>query len=241
MSNSETWGLEVRGLDEMLRELETMAKRAVPYAARESLTSLAFAGRAIWQSEMASSLTLRNKWTQRRALVERARGSRMAEMEAVLGHTEDYVRRLEFGIGERAKRGGVAIPSETAAGQAKGSLSGGRRRAVRKSLIIRQLGKIKRQSSGMPRKARNARAVRQAIKDGSRLAYLEFSKRRGIYRVMGGRKKPTVLKLYDLTRPSVPLPRIPTLQRSIDQALLRAPTIALAAVMRQLERHRIGS
>src|SRR5262245_39578865 len=127
--------IEFRGLDEMQRELERIAKRAVPYAARETLNGLAFAGRRIWQDEMASSLTLRNAFTQRRALVERATGSRMTDMQATLGHTEDYMRRLELGQGERAKRTGLPIPTETAAGQAKGSLPGGRKRAVRRALV----------------------------------------------------------------------------------------------------------
>lgn len=225
-----------RGLDELQRELEVLAKRSVPYAARETLNGLAFAGRKIWQDQMASSLTLRNPFTQRRALVERASGTRMASMQATLGHTEDYMRRLEYGIGERARRGGLAIPTEAAAGQAKGSLPAGRKRAVRPSLVIRVLGKVKRQSGSMPRKARNARAVRQALKDGTRLAYLELDRRRGIYKIMGGRKRPTIRKLYDLSRRAVPLPRIPTLQRTLDLALLQGPAIALRALQTQLNR-----
>ena len=228
--------IELRGLDELQRELEHLAKRAVPYAARETLNGLAFAGRKIWQGEMASSLTLRNAWTQRRALVERATGSRMSDMQASLGHTEDYMRRLEFGIGERARRGGVPIPTETAAGQAKGSLPSGRKRAVRKSLILRAIGKVKRQPKSLSRKARNARAVSEAIRSGTRIAYLEMARKRGIYKIMGGRKKPKVLKLYDLTRPAVPLPRNPTLQRTLALALLQGPTIGLAAIQRQLDR-----
>lgn len=228
--------LQIRGLDELQKQLETLSKRAVPYAARQTLNSIAFAGRAIWQREMASSLTLRNAFTTRRALVSQVTGFRISEMEAVLGHTEDYMRRLEIGEGERAKRSGVPIPTEVAAGQAKGSLKAGRRRAVRRSLIIRVLGKIKRPPGSLPRKARNARAVRQAIKDGTRLAYLELDRRRGIYRVTGSRKRPQIRKLYDLSRHAVPLPRIPTLQRTIDAALLQAPTLAQAAIQRQLDR-----
>lgn len=232
--------IELRGLDEMQRQLETMAKRAVPYAARETLNRLAFAGRAIWQGEMQSSLTLRNAFTTRRVLVERASGTRLREMEAILGHTEDYVRRLEFGIGERARRGGVAIPTEHAAGQAEKTLRAGRKRAVKKALIIRVLGKVKRQSKSLPRRVRNARAVQQAIRSGQRLAYLETDKRRGIYRIIGGRKRPRIRKLYDLTRRAVPLPRIPTLQRTLDATLLQAPTLAYQALARQLDRYGIG-
>jgi hypothetical protein len=228
--------IEIRGLDEMQAELEQLAKRSIPYAARETLNSLAFAGRKIWQEQLASSLTLRNAFTQRRALVERASGSRMPQMEAILGHTEDYMRRLEYGIGERAKRGGVPIPTETAAGQAKGTLRSGRKRPVRKALIIKFLGKIKRQSGGLSRKARNARAIVEAVRNGTRLAYLEMQHKRGIYKITGGRKSPHIYKLYDLTRRAVPLPRIPTLQRTIDLALLQGPDLALAAIQKQLDR-----
>lgn len=232
--------IELRGLDRMQRDLETMAKRAVPYAARETLNRLAFAGRKIWQEEMASSLTLRNQFTQRRVLVERASGSRMQEMQAVLGHTEDYVARLEEGKGERARRSGLPIATEAAAGQAKGSLPSGRKRPVRKSLIIRTLGKLKRQPKSLPRKARNARAVREAIKNGTRLAYLELERRKGIYKIMGGRKRPQIRKLYDLTRRATPRPRLPTLQRTLDKTLPQGPAIAHAALLNQLQRHHIA-
>lgn len=230
--------IEIRGLDEMQRELEQLARRGVGYAARETLNGLAFEGRKIWQGEMRSSLTLRNAFTERRALVERATGTRMAALEAILGHTEDYMRRLESGIGERARRGGLPIPTETAAGQARGSLPAGRKRAVRPSLVIRVLGKIKRQSRSLPRKVRNARAIRDAVRNGNRLAYLELDRRRGIYKIMGGRKRPQIRKLYDLSRRAVPLPRIPTLQRTLDRALQHGPRLALAALERQLARAR---
>lgn len=231
--------IELRGLDAAQRQLETLARKAVPYAARETLNGLAFAGREIWQEQMRSSLTLRNAFTERRALVQRVTATRMPDMQAVLGHTEDYMRRLELGKGERAKRGGLAIPTEAAAGQSKGSLRAGRKRAVRKALIIRTLGKIKRQPKSRSRKARNARAVAEAVRNGTRLAYLELDRRRGIYKVMGG-KRPKVRKLYDLSRRSVPLPRVPTLERTLALTLRRAPSIGLAAVNKQLERFRVA-
>jgi len=234
-------GIELRGLDEMQRELERMAKKAVPYAAREMLNGLAFAGRAIWQDEMRASLTLRNAFTTRRAIVRKVTGYKMAEMQAVLGHTEEYMLRLEYGAGDHATGEAVAIPTEVAAGQAKGSLPGGRQRPVKKAFYLRAIPKLRRQSKAIPREARNARAIQQGIKDGSRLAYLEFQRRKGIYRLKGGKRNPEILKVYDLTHPFVPRPRKPMLQRTIDKALLQAPALGLAAVMRQLDRHRIGT
>jgi hypothetical protein len=231
--------IDIRGIDEMQRQLTELSKRSVPYAARETLNSLAFEGRKIWQGEMRASLTLRNQFTERRALVEPARNLRMSTMEAKLGHTEEYMRLLEEGKPERADRRWRAIPTEVAAGQAKGSLSGGRKRAVRRANIIRTLGNLKAKGfSGRSRKAQNARAVGAAIKSGKRLALLDFGRRKGIYKIMGGKRRPKVVKLYDLSRRVTPMPKIPTLQRTLDQTLQRGPAIAYEALERQLARLR---
>lgn len=229
--------IDVRGVNEMQKALEQAAKNSVPYAARETLNSLAFQGRTIWQEEMRQSLTLRNQFTERRALVDKARGSQMKTMESRLGHTEPYMDLLERGKAERANKHYRPIPTEHAAGQAKGSLTGGRKRAVRKSNIITKLGNLRAQvGNAKGRKARNARAVQQAIKTGKKLALLHLDHRQGIYRVMGSKRKPTIRKLYDLTKTVTPKPRIPTLQNTLDRVLPLAPAIALAALEKQFER-----
>jgi hypothetical protein len=229
--------VDLKGVDEMQEHLETIAKKALPYAARETLNTLAFRGRAIWQEEMASSLTLRNKFTQRSALVERARGNDVRRMEATLGHTEDYMYRLEHGKSEPAARQWRPIPTETAAGQAKGSLRGGRKKAVKRANVIKTLGSLKTKGfKGRERKARNARAVQHAIKSGKRLALLDMGRKKGIYKVMGT-KKPTIRKLYDLTRRVTPMPKVPTLQRTLEKTLALGPRIAYEAMQKQLHRH----
>lgn len=222
----------------MQRQLERIAKRSVPFAARELVNSLAFEGRKIWQQEMASDLVLRNQFTQRRALVERARTLDMRRMEATLGHTEPYMRMLEFGESERAAHEWRPIPTESAAGQARGSLAGGRKRAVRPRSVITKLGAIKSGgSAGRPRKARNARAVREAIKSGRKLALLDFGRRKGIYRVSGSlKRKAKLTKLYDLSRRVTPMPKVPTLERTLAKVRLIAPSIAHRVLTRQLQR-----
>jgi hypothetical protein len=230
-------GVTLVGLDAMQRELETIAKRSVPFAARETVNGLAFAGREAWQDEMRQSLKLRNRFTERRALVDRARTLRMSAMEARLGHTEEYMRLLEFGKPEKAAKRFRAIPTEIAAGQAKGSLSGGRVKAVRPSAIITRLGSLKlKGAKARSRKANNARAVRGAIRTGRRLALLDLGKGAGIYRVMGGKRRPKIVKLYDLTRRRTPMPRTPTLERALTRALSKGPAIAFAALERQIAR-----
>lgn len=227
------------GVERMRAELETIAKRSVPFAARETVNSLAFAGRAAWQDEMRSSLTLRNRFTERRALVDRAHGLRMSTMEATLGHTEPYMALLERGGTERAKKRVRAIPTESAAGQAKGSLKAGRKRLVRAASLLSRLGSLRVQGGkSRSRKAQNARAIGVAIRSGRRLALLDLGRRQGIYRVMGGKRRPKIVKLYDLSRRSTPVPRTPTLERALARALAQAPSIAAAALERQLTRAR---
>jgi hypothetical protein len=226
----------LKGLDEMQRQLETVAKRSVPFAAREVVNTLAFKGREIWQAEMASSLTLRNKFTQRRALVEKARTLRVDSMQAVLGHTEPYMFNLEHGKSERAAKRWRPVPTEAAAGQARGSLEAGRRKVVRPQNIITRLGNLKAKGfAGRPRKARNARAIRQAIKTGKRLALLDFGRRKGVYKITGG-KRPKVTKLYDLSRRTTPVPKTPTLQLTLKKTLALAPRVAHDALSKQLKR-----
>jgi hypothetical protein len=227
----------VKGLDEMQRQLETIAKRSVPFAARETVNTLAFEGRKIWQAEMASSLTLRNRFTERRALVEKARTLRVDSMQAVLGHTEPYMANLEHGKPERAAKRWRPIPTEVAAGQPKKSLGGGRKKAVRRANIIKTLGSLKTKGfKGRSRKAQNARAVQQAVKSGKRLALLDMGRRKGIYRVTGKGKRAKVWKLYDLSRRVTPVSKIPTLARTLKKTLALAPRVAHDALAKQLKR-----
>ena len=229
--------ITLRGIDEMQRELEQIAKRSVPFAARETVNKLAFEGRTAWQDEMRQSLTLRNRFTERRALVLPARTLRMSAMEATLGHTEPYMALLEEGRPEKASKRFRPVPTEVAAGQAKGSLAGGRKRAVRPKAIITRLGSLAvKGAKARSRKANNARAVQGAIRSGRRLALLDLGRGKGIYRVMGGRRRARVVKLYDLSRRSTPMPRIPTLERALARALAKGEGIAYAALERQLAR-----
>lgn len=229
----------IRGLDELVRELDAISRRYVPAAARETVNKLAFEGRALWQDEMRKALTLRNRFTERRALVDPARTFHMRTMFARLGHTEPYMAWLEEGKPERASKRFRPIPTEVAAGQSPGSLRGGRKRPVRPSAIITRLGNIAvKGAKSRSRKANNARAISGAIRSGRRLALLDFGRGKGIYRVMGRRKKARLVKLYDLSRRTTPVPRTPTLERALARLAPRAVTIAQAALERQVMRAR---
>ncbi len=231
--------LTLRGIEPMVRELDAISRRYVPAAARETLNKLAFEGRAVWQDEMRKALTLRNRFTERRALVEPARTYRMSDMFARLGHTEPYMAWLEEGKPEKASKRFRPVPTEVAAGQSPGSLRGGRKRPVRPSAIITRLGSLAvKGAKSRSRKANNARAISGAIRSGRRLALLDLGRGKGIYRVMGRRKRPRLVKLYDLSRRKTPVPRTPTLERALVRLAPRVLPIAHAALERQMARVR---
>lgn len=228
--------VDVRGVDRMQRELEHMSKRSVPFAARDTVNGLAFETRRVWGLEMQRALTLRNRYTQSRAIVEKATTLRIDAMQARLGHVEDYVRRLEEGEGERASGSARAIPTEHAAGQAKGTLGAGRKRLVRKPNYVAALGKMPRPRAGYGRKARNAAAVRAAQASPTKVALLDLGKRKGLYRVTGKGKRARIRKLYDLSKRSTPRPKLNLLSKALTKAYALAPHIAHKALTRQLER-----
>jgi hypothetical protein len=221
----------------MQRELETLAKRSLPFAARELVNGLAFAGRVMWQEEMQASFILRNHWTERNVRVVPARSLRMSRMEAVLAHPEPYMRLLEDGTPQRAARRWRPIPTEIAAGQSKGSLKGGRLKAVRPKALISKLGSLRISGvSRLPRKVKNLRSVQGAIRSGRRLAKLDLGHSKGVYRIDGSKQKPRVWKLYDLSFRVTKVPRNPTLERALERVMHEAPRLAYEALSKQLAR-----
>jgi hypothetical protein len=214
------------GLDEMQRALEKLAKRGLATAARETLTGMAWAGRPIWQGRLASANILRNQFTARRVLVAPATGSSMRDMTASLGHVSDYVAELERGEGDTARGSAVPIPEAAARG-------GDRKRLVRKASKLSTIGRLPTKRPGKSMRARNAFALRKAIKGGKRLAVLEGAHSVGIFKVTG-RKKLKVKKLWDLSHREVSRPRRPTLEATVRDVHALAPAIAHRAMSKQL-------
>lgn len=221
--------LEIRA-NRMQKQLQELSANGIRYARLETINRLAFKGRELWQEEMKGPLILKNRFTQRRAMVQRARSK---NDDAILGHTEEYMRRLEYGISERAAKKWRAIPTEITAGQTRGSLLSGRKKKVRPSLNIKNLNDVEpTKIKGLSRKAATARAIWEARKK-RKLILLRNVKKQGIYKV-GKRGKP--LLVYNLSRRVTRMPRIPTLQRTLKKTLVYGPPIAYRALAKQLRR-----
>lgn len=220
--------LHIKGLDAMQKSLEELSKRGLAAASRESLTNLAWAGRTIWQGKLQQENILRNSFTERRVLVDPARGTKMAGMEARLGHVSDYVRDLEYGKGSTARGKAVPIPELAA------RTGGSKKKLVGRPNKLAAIGRLPTKRKGKSMKARNAFALRAAAKSGKKLVVLEGPRSRGIFRVGGGRRHIKVKKVWDISHRQVTRPKRPTLQATLNEVLRQAPAIAEKAMLKQL-------
>lgn len=221
-------------LIDLRNKLYSFAARGVPHAARNALNRSAFRAREQWQREIFFSLTLRNRWTERSIQVNRAGGLNIAAMEAKVGSTADYMRTQEEGGVERKKhKVGVPIPTPISSGE-RGNP---RRRLVRP---MHRLPNIQlRPRIGATQKQRNAIAIEGARRAGKKHVFLELERKKGIFRLSGGKRRTKIELVHDLSRTSVRIPATHTLQDALRNVQRHLPDIAVRAMVEQLERYRV--
>ena len=220
-----------------LREaLRSYARRGLPHAARNALNGIAFEARERWQQEMAEAMTLRNTWTTRSVRVVKARGTNVRRMEAVLGSLAAYMATQEEGGQLRKKhKHGVSVPTSVASGEGRGAQP--RRKVVRRPNRLPNIHLATR--IGSSRKQRNVVAIRMAIAAGRKFIFLELERHQGIFRLSGGKRRPRVDMLWDLSRPSVRIPPTHTLGKTMGAMPQRATIHLERALLAQLARARV--
>jgi hypothetical protein len=184
---------------------------------------------------ISGRMTLRNRYTLQSIQVDKATGAQIAQQVAVVGSVAPYMATQEFG-GVKGKQGseGVAIATSYAAGQGEGVRPRTRLpRAANKLAAIKLMGgRIHATSKAQ----RNAIAVRMAARSGTKFVYLELQRRKGLFRVVGGQRKPAVRMVHDLTHASVRIPRSAWLKPAADQARERMPELYHEALIYQVDR-----
>lgn len=229
--------LDVPEVADLAKKLEEASKKAVPHAARNALNTIAFTARERWQRQLYfSDMVLRNRWTERSIQVDRARGTNVSTMQSVVGSTAPYMRVQEEGGTERKEhKHGVPIPTTVASGEGRGARP--RRRLVRSP---HRLPKIVLQPRiGADRRQRTAIAISQAARTGRKHVFLELEKRKGIFRLRGGKRRPKVDLVWDLSQPSVRIPATRTLQETLAGMGPHATQAMQAALIAQLQRHQV--
>jgi len=216
-------------------DLKRFASRAYPFASKNTLNTSAFTAQKNWRGHIGEKLVTRNAFTKRSIQVEQTRTLNVRRQEAVVGSTADYMENQEFG-GIKHKRGaeGVAIATSYASGEGEGARP--RKKLPRKP---NKLVNIRLQRKGKvhaSRKQKNLIAIQQAAEGGNKYVFLDLGRTKGIFKVVGGKRKPKIKMVYSFRQQSVVIPKTPTLAPAIAETEKQMPAIYKKSLEFQLER-----
>ena len=198
-------------------ELGLLSSRAVPFATKSTLNSLAFKAQKIARQDIPKRMVLRNRFTIQSVQVEQAKSLNIKRQESAVGSTQGYMEDQEFGTTKR-KQGKRGIPITTSYAAGQGMSSQPRTRLARKPNSLAAIQLKKRAKRGSTRKQRNLIAVKVAAASSNKFAYLDLGRKKGIFRVVGGKRNPKVRMVHDLSETSVNIPRNAWLLPASDRA-----------------------
>lgn len=214
-------------------KLKSLNSRGIPAAQLDTVNRAAFETQKEARRELGGRMILRNAWSERSILVRKANSQ---TMESATGSTQPYMERQEIGGTEQAQgKHGVAIPTSVASGEGRGAKP--RQKLVTRPNKVSNISLL-RNARTPNRKQRNAIAVKEAVRKGTRFVFLELQQRKGLFRIMGGKRKPRLEMVQDLTRDSIRIPRNPWLTPVANKVAQRMPRYYVEALERQLARLR---
>lgn len=229
------FAIENRDIKKLERDLETFAGEALPFATRKTLNDAAFQAQRIARADVQDSMTLRNRFTAQSIQVEQTRTLNMRRQASVVGSTAAYMEDQEFGS-VKSKNGREGVPIATSYASGEGENAQPRTRLPRKPNRMVNIQLQRRRKRGSSRKQQNLIAIKQAVETGRKFVYLDLSRRKGIFRVTGGRRAPKIKMVHDLTRQAVVIPRNPWLRPAFDETKRMLPALYADALRFQLRR-----
>ena len=228
--------VDTEAIKQMESDLKEFAIKAYPFATKATLNKAAFEGRERIQAGMRKKFIIRNKFTMNSVRVEKARGNVVKHQESVVGSVAPYMEDQEFGATvTKSGKHGVPIATTTASGEGRGAQP--RRRVASSS---RRKSKIKLSKARVNAKSKGQEAlirVKIAASEGRRFVFLDLPKHPGIYRVSGGKRKPKIDQVHDMSKQSVRVPRtgiVLTATRAVEKQM---PEMFHEALIFQMKRH----
>lgn len=226
--------IDTRHMKQYESDLKTFAAKAYPFATRSTVDTAAFETRKEAQSNIASDMVLRNRFTQGSVRVQQARSLNVRDQEAVTGSAAEYLATQEFGGTVTGK--GAHQPIATSYSAGLGENARPRTKLPRRPNQMQRIQLKRRGRSASSRKQRNVAAVREAAGSGNKYVFMDLGRRQGIFKVTGGKRKPRVKMVWDLSRRAVRVPRNPWLGPATTTVENRIPTIYTQAMAFQLKR-----
>lgn len=218
------------------RDLKAFARRAYPFATKATLNTAAFGTQKIARNIISGRMIERNKFTRQSIQVDIARTLNVRRQASTVGSISNYMETQEFG-GVKTKTGKHGVPIATSEASNEGPKVIPRKRLPTRANKLRNIKLRRTRNKSTSRKQRNKALIMQAAGKGSKHIFLDLGRKAGIFRVMGGKKRPRLRKMYDLSRASVNIPRTPWLKPAFDKATAQLPRLYRRALEFQLKRH----
>lgn len=210
------------------RELKAFAHRAYPFATKNTLNKTAFHAQKLIRRDLAVKMVLRNKFTIQSIRVEQTKTLNLRNQASVVGSTADYMEDQEFGV-TKQKKGieGVPIATGYAAGQQ------GHQPRTR---LPRKPNKLRNIRLRNKRRQNNIQIIHDAAISNNKFIFLNLGRTKGIFKVIGGKRKPRIKMIWSLTQQSIVIPRNPWLKPAVDTAAISIPKFYRDALIFQLRR-----
>ena len=218
-----------RDLKRLESDLKVLAKRAYPFATRHTVNASAFDARKTSQHIIGNKMVNRNKHAKQSVRVRQTKTLLVDEQEAAVGSIADYMEDQEFG----AIKSKPTIATGYSAGQ-RGQRP--RTRVPRRKNTMQHIRLRRRRKKGRSRAQRNLIAIRETAGTTNPFVYLKLQRSKGIFKVIGGKKRSKIRMVHDMTRSSVRIPANPWLRPAVLSTSKRIPTIYRKAMEFQAKR-----
>ncbi len=227
INTREIWKLE--------GDLKAFNIRALPFATKSTINGTAFKAQALGRKNVEAKMIERNRFSKQSIQVNQAKGLRISTQEAATGSIADYMETQEFG-GTESKKGKHGVRIATSYSSGEGENAQPRKRLPRKPNRIQNIRLKKKGKTGNSRKQRNLIAIREAATSGRKYVYLKLDRRKAIFKVVGGKRKPRIKMVQDLSSQAVTIPKKAWLRPAAMKARETIPERYAEALRFQLKR-----
>lgn len=230
--------IDTKDIKRLEDDLKTFAFRAFPFATKSTLNRSAFEAQSAARANVSKDMIERNKFTKQSILVEKAKTLNVRRQSATVGSIADYMEDQEFG-GVKRSQGKQGVPIATSYSAGEGMNSGARTRVPKRANALQNIQLNKKRGRGKNKRQRNLIAVKEAAASGNKYVYLELQKKKGIFKVVDGKRRPKLRMVHDLTEQSVTIPKSQWLRPAVQRVEVLMPEFYREALIFQLKRHNL--
>lgn len=219
-------------------DLKTFAERAFPFATKNTLNRSAFEAQKVSRNNIDAKMVQRNKFSKQSVQVEQSRTLNVARQSSSVGSIANYMKDQEFGkVIRKSGKEGVPIATSYAAGQGEDAQP--RTRLPRKANTLAAIQLRNKRTRGKTRRQRNLIVIKEAAQSGRKYIFLDLGRSKGIFKVVGGKRRPKIKMIWSMREQSIVVPRNPWLKPAVDEVRQMMPDFYRDSLVFQLKRQRL--